>query len=155
MNTNPDPGDPLLDAILRDENWQQTSAACKAQALEKFQAHQRTRRLTRWTGGVLATVLVLTCGLHWLILPPSQMPIPLRAVVQQVAVPSRLPNATPLQQMAKDAKATPIQSPKPEYLSDQELLAAFPAGSCFLAYVDGKKELVFLDRNVERQYLHN
>ena len=40
---------------------------------------------------------------------------------------------------------------EPRYLTDGELLALFPNGSCFLAEVDGKKELIFLDPEVERQ----
>ena len=39
------------------------------------------------------------------------------------------------------------------YLTDDELLALFPEGSCFLAEVDGKKEQVFLDPEVQRQYV--
>jgi hypothetical protein len=34
-------------------------------------------------------------------------------------------------------------------LTDAELVAAFPKGSCFIAEVDGKKELVFFDPKVE------
>ena len=42
---------------------------------------------------------------------------------------------------------------KPRYLTDQELVAKFPKGSCFIAEVDGKKELVFLDPKVKRTYV--
>ena len=42
---------------------------------------------------------------------------------------------------------------KPRRLTDQELVAAFPKGSCFIAEVDGKKELVFLDPKVEHMYV--
>ncbi len=37
--------------------------------------------------------------------------------------------------------------------SDEELLALFPRGSCILAEIDGRKELVFLDPKLERLYL--
>ena len=42
---------------------------------------------------------------------------------------------------------------KPRHLTDAELVAAFPKGSCFIAEVDGRKELVFLDPQVERTYV--
>jgi len=42
---------------------------------------------------------------------------------------------------------------KPRRLTDKELVAAFPKGSCFIAEVDGKKELVFLDPKLERTYV--
>jgi hypothetical protein len=41
----------------------------------------------------------------------------------------------------------------PRRLTDEELVAAFPKGSCFIAEVDGKKELVFLDPKVQRTYV--
>ncbi len=54
--------------------------------------------------------------------------------------------------------AVPVltQSPSPAAshpLTDRELLAAFPPGSCFLAEVNGKKVLVFSDPAIEKQYL--
>jgi hypothetical protein len=42
---------------------------------------------------------------------------------------------------------------KPRHLTDQDLVAAFPKGSCFIAEVDGRKELVFFDPEVERTYV--
>ena len=50
---------------------------------------------------------------------------------------------------------SPVQkaSDRPRFLTDQELVAAFPKGSCFIAEVDGKKELVFLDPEVQRMYV--
>jgi hypothetical protein len=38
-------------------------------------------------------------------------------------------------------------------MTDKELLASFPEGSCFLAEVDGKEELIFVDPNLERKYM--
>ena len=130
MNTNPDfeREDALLNAVLRDESWQTANDACKAEALGAFQARQRVRRLTRWTGCVVTLAAVVACGVYWL----------------------GRPVAAPPQMAAKPPEAS-RESGKPRYLTDEELVASFPEGSCFLAEIDGKKQLVFLDHNVERQ----
>ena len=39
-------------------------------------------------------------------------------------------------------------------LTDEELIASFPSNSCFLAEVDGRQMLVFIDPRVEEQVLH-
>jgi len=132
MNTNPDPEreDALLNTVLRDESWQGTSAAFKAEAMGTFRARQRVRRLARWTSGALVLAAVVAGAVHWLGRPAK----------------------APRQLAVKQAKP-PEQTEKPRYLTDEELLASFPKGSCFLAEVDGKKELIFLDPNVERIYL--
>src|SRR5258705_4337524 len=39
-------------------------------------------------------------------------------------------------------------------LTDEGLLASFPPNSCFLAEVDGRKVLVFVDPVVEKEVLH-
>lgn len=126
MNPDPERDDALLDAMLCDESWQAASAACKSEALRTFRVRQRIRRLTRWAGsaGVLAAVIAVAA--HWL----GWRAAPPRPVTLAHAM---LPAA-----------------PAPRRLTDAELVAAFPKGSCFIAEVDGKKELVFFDPNVER-----
>lgn len=39
-------------------------------------------------------------------------------------------------------------------LTDEELIASFPSNSCFLAEVDGRQMLVFIDPRVEEKVLH-
>jgi len=120
----------LLDATLRDETWQAASAAFKAEALRTFRVRQRVRRLTRWAGGVAALAAAIAGVAHWFS-PRATAPRPI--MVAHVEVP-RAPA-------------------KPRLLTDAELVAAFPKGSCFIAEVDGKKELIFLDSKLERTYL--
>jgi hypothetical protein len=131
MKTNPDPNhdDPLLDAILRDDGWQAAHAAGKAEALGVFQARQRLRRLTRLAGSLAALAVAVVCAAHWLATPRQHKP-------RQYAIQS-----------------PPAKPEKSIYLTDAGLLALFPEGSCFLAEVDGKKKLVFLDPQVEREYI--
>lgn len=45
-------------------------------------------------------------------------------------------------------------SAHPATLTDEELIALFPPGSCFLAEVNGKKMLVFKDPEVRKQFFN-
>ncbi len=130
MKTNPDfePDDALVDAVLRDDSWQTASSALKAEAVGAFCRRQRLRRVARWSGAVIAAAAIVIGALHWLNRPAVQPPVMAQSPTPKVAAASK-------------------------YLSDEELLASFPAGSCFLAEVDGRKELVFVDPKLERLYL--
>ena len=132
MRTNADPerGDALLDALLQDETWQTANAAFKAEVLGTFRARQRVRRLTRWAGSVAAFVAVGAGVVHWF-----------------------GPPAAPPQHITVAHTQAPKAPDKPRHLTDQELVAKFPKGSCFIAEVDGKKELVFLDPKVGSRYV--
>jgi hypothetical protein len=132
MRTNPDPEteDALLDATLRDEAWLSVSTAFKAEALRTFRTRQRVRRLTRWAGSVAALAAVLAGLALWVGRPA---PAPRQVMVALTQAPT-----------APD---------EPRHLTDQDLVAAFPKGSCFIAEVDGRKELVFFDPEVERTYV--
>ena len=130
MNADPERDDALLDAMLRDEPWQAASTAFKAEALRTFRVRQRVRRLTRWAGSVAVLAAVTAAVMHW----------------------SGRPAAAP-RQVAMAHAEVPKAPDKPRRLTDAELVAAFPKGSCFIAEVDGKKELVFLDPKVERAYV--
>jgi hypothetical protein len=130
-NPDPDPEDALLEAVLRDDAWQAAHAAGKAQALGVFCARQRVRRWSRWAGGLAALAVVAACAAHWW-----------AGLLAQV-VP----------RLADQAPPPPAQPAKSIYLTDSQLLALFPQGSCFLAEVDGKKKLVFFDPKVEREYV--
>ena len=132
MNISPDPEKEhaIVDVVLRDEVWESASAACKAQALRVFQARQRFRRLTRWAAPLAALGIAATCGVYWL-----SRPLPTK------------------HQVARGSTQLPVQSDKPHDLSDQALVGLFPPGSCFIAEIDGQKELIFPDPNVERVFL--
>ena len=132
MRTNADPerDDALLDAMLRDDNWQTASAAFKTELLGTFRARQRVRRLTRSAAGAVALAAVIAGMVHWFG-PPE--PAPRQSTVAHTTVPKALE--------------------KPRYLTDGELVAKFPKGSCFIAEVDGQKQLVFFDPAVGRSYI--
>jgi hypothetical protein len=130
MNFDPERDDTLLDALLHDEHWQTASIAFKAEALRTVHARRRVRRLTRWAGSAAALAAVMATVAHW-----SSRP------------------AAPPRQITLAHAAAPKAPDEPRRLTDTELIAAFPKGSCFIAEVDGKKELVFLDPKLERIYV--
>ena len=126
MNPNPpdDRDDRLWQAVLADESWQAESAAGRATALAAFRARQQGRRLVRRLGVTGGLTLLLAVALWGL-----HRPAPLASEPKEAAAPSG------------------------RFLTDRELLGAFPPGSCFLAEVDGQMQLVFNDPAVERLYL--
>jgi hypothetical protein len=130
MNADPERDDALLDAMLQDENWQTASAAFKAEALRTFRVRQRIRWLTRWAGSVAVLAAVIAGAAHWFG-PRATAPRPI--MVAHIEVPK-----------APD---------QPRHLTDAELVAAFPRGSCFIAEVDGQKELIFFNPDLKRTYV--
>jgi hypothetical protein len=130
-NSSPEKENALLDAMLRDETWQAASAAFKTEALRTYHARQRVNRVVRFAGSVAVLAAVGVGLAHWL--GHSTAPAPNQLAAVRIEAP-RAPQ-------------------QPRQLTDQELVAAFPKGSCFIAEVDGKKELVFLDPKVERTYM--
>jgi hypothetical protein len=132
MNTNLDPEgeDRLLKNVLGDKTGPPGGAALKAQVLAAFRARQSLRRLTRWAAGVAAAAAAITCLVYW-----AGSPLPPR--MSLVQNPSQPPGA-----LARSS-----------FLTDAQLLASFPPGSCFLAEVNGHKELIFLDGDAQRRWL--
>ncbi len=131
MNTSFDPqrGDRVLEAVLRDGQWRLADAELKRKALGAFQARQRLRQMTRWTA-CAAVLAVFGYALHQ---------------------PARAPTAH--RQDVVKASPTLGQVQSQLLLTDRELLASFPRGSCFMAEVNGHRELVFVDSEVERKFL--
>ena len=131
MKIEPERGreEALLEALLGDEEWQAVNTAIKDRALGTFRARQRVRRLARSSLSVAACAAALAGVVFW------------------------FASTAGLRQSAANHSEAPRRLSGPRYLTDEELLASFPKGSCFLAEVDGKKELIFPDPNVERIYL--
>ena len=130
MNADPERDDALLDAMLRDDHWQAASTAFKVEALRTFHVRQRIRRLTRWAGTVAVLAAVIAGVAHWFG-PRATAPRPI--MVAHIEIPK-----------APD---------QPRHLTDAELVAAFPKGICFIAEVDGQKELIFFNPDLKRTYV--
>ena len=131
MNNPNDPEreDALLRSVLGDEDWQAAGGALKHRAMDAFRARQRMRRFGRWCGGGVALLALIACAV-WL------------------GSPARTPR--------REAGRPPQQNrhaPAVDYVSDEQLLASFPKGSCFIAEIDGRKQLVFLNPQRARTYV--
>ena len=139
MKTSRDPErpDPLLDAVLRSEQWESTEAKFKAQAMAAFETQQRVRHWTRFAASI-ALLAIAIAGTIYLSKPSS-------------TVQSNLALAEPPPVAPSLAESLPSGSSR--FLTDEQLLASFPEGSCFIAEIDGHKELVFLNPELERVYL--
>jgi hypothetical protein len=129
MNLDPEKEDRFLKTVLSDEAGPPGGAALKAEVMAAFRARHALRRMARWASGVTAAIAI--AGLFFWLGHPLPPPKP----------PARNPSAL----------AGPPSHP--QFLTDAQLLASFPPGSCFLAEVDGHKELIFVDKDARRRYL--
>jgi hypothetical protein len=125
MNNGPESEeDLLLKAALADDEWKTLSATLKNRSLQAFRHRRNIRRCLR--GGIICAVLLA------IVIEASRFrPTPARPL-----------------SAVHQAMATAAATPAPEIprLSDQEVLALFPSGSCAIAEIDGRKQLVFFDQ---------
>jgi hypothetical protein len=110
----------LLNAALGDEDWQALSSSVKRKALAVMGAERRKRRLRLWIGQA-ACLSALLLGFAWWLRPSLS------------SHAARRPSSS---------APAPVEH---QFISEQQMLAMFPSGSCVLAEVDGQKELVFFD----------
>lgn len=123
MNNVREPNDidALLDAVLADDDWGALSVRLKREALVTIGEARRRRRVRRWIGR--AACVALLAGAVWWMRGPA-----------------------PDRGLAADTPGQPAPAgARDPFVSEDEMLAMFPAGSCVIAEVDGRKELVFLD----------
>lgn len=115
----PNDGDALLNAVLMDGDWHSLKCALKREALAAVKQTRRKRRLLLGSGQAVCAAMLLVGAGWWLRAPASREVPRVETVVQSVA--------------------------GGRFISEEEMLAMFPAGSCVVAEVDGQKELVFFD----------
>lgn len=134
MNVDPErkAKEALLDAVLKDDVWQTTDQELRTLAVDAIRGHRRRRR--QWRMAAVALGLMAMIGLAM----RGSRPGPAAAMT---------PVATPT---GSSSAPSPLRD---RYLSDDELLSQFPPGSCVLVEVDDRRQLVFLDRDVERDHL--
>ena len=132
-NAEPDERERLLRDVLGGESFETFNAESKQQAMVAFRrAHLIRRALT-------------TAGMA--------------GVIGLVAVASMMAYQWHGRQAAREgisqiASANTSGATKPELISEEQLVALFPAESCFVAEVDGKKLLVFRSAELRKQYLY-
>ena len=119
----------LLDDLLQEDASPEWHADGKEKALAAF----RQARLWKRVGLIsrLAAVVAVLAGGAFLTHLLKNSPVP------------------PVNELASQPVAAPLPT-----LTDDQLLASFPANTCFLAEVDGRKILVFVDPEVQKKYVH-
>ncbi len=113
----------LLNAALADDEWQTLSASLKHRSLQAFRGRRRLRRSLR--GGLAAAAVLLAAAVAiW----QTRHPAPAPATPHPVA-------------------AAPVQpTPGIPHMTDEQLLALFPKGSCAIVEIEGRKQLIFFDQ---------
>ena len=171
MKNNPDQNspDPLLDAILRAESWEPVNAAAKAAALRELSVLRRRRH---WLSTAAVTLAAgLAAAVIWPTLPSSppqlQTPSPKietassnqhsaisNPLPSSVASPSssqlETPNSKP-ETSSPAVAASPLPPAPVRHITEAQLLALFPKGSCLIAEINGQEQLVFFDHQIETQ----
>jgi hypothetical protein len=118
----PNDVDGLLNALLADDDWHALNGSLKREALAVMGAAKRRRRLRLWFGQA-ACVAALLVGAAWWLRPPTPGTAP-------VAETSGQPGSARAEE---------------QFISEEEMVAMFPTGSCVVAEVNGQKTLVFFD----------
>ncbi|HTB62415.1 MAG TPA: hypothetical protein VK737_02405 [Opitutales bacterium] len=149
MKNEPEPNrdDALLDAVLGGDTWPELNAAAKNAALAEFHVVQRRRRVRIWLAQA-AAIMLLAAGVAWWPHATTTAPAP-------------KPTTFATNNMTKQATAIPTQTATaltakpvatgPHYISEAEMLALFPQGSCTIAEVNGQQQLLFFDHKVEEE----
>jgi hypothetical protein len=111
----------LLNTVMADDDWLALNASLKREAMATMDAARRRRRVQHSLCRFACVAALLTAVAWWF--RPS---VPGNAPVTQAA-------------------AQPVPAIDQQYIGEEEMLAAFPPGSCVLAEIDGQKRLIFFD----------
>jgi len=112
----------LLNAVLADDDWQALNGTLKREALAAFGVERRRPRLRRSLEHAACMATLLAWVGWWLC--------------------SAIPGPAPIAQKPGRIGLSAVGKP---FISEEQMLAMFPAGSCVVAEIDGQKELVFFD----------
>ncbi len=128
-----DKSDRLLEDVLLGDEFRQADAAAYQSACEALSQRRRARRILVLSRNC-ALALVFLCATVWI----SETGLKHSHSTRTVALPSQGQTR-----------------PSEKSLSDEELLAAFPPGTCALTEIDGRKVLVFRDDEARKRFLMN
>jgi hypothetical protein len=131
--------DPLLTDLVSDSDFNRFRGELKKRALTRFRRCQAWRRVRRMGAAVVLIAVAVLALLR----------IPERAGRSRLVATA--PGFDHQPSAAAAARMTP--STQMTAISDEELLASFPLGSCFLAEVNGETMLVFTDDKVRSEVL--
>ena len=121
MNKTSKPEEKILDAVFADENWQALDARCGELAISALRTRKRKRFIAVCSPILVALIAVCSNG-WWFRSKPTTAAITPATAPAPASAPVTLPSIT-----------------------EEEMLALFPAGSCVIAEVDGRRQLVFFD----------
>jgi hypothetical protein len=145
----------LIQRALADENWNAFDTQLRANARQTFSAVKRRRRIA--FVGAQAAALIVAGIAAWSLLQPrntdelgsrGHQPAQNSAFKNPRAV---MPAATGENSASQFARLADPEEPSvspPKIITEEQMLAMFPAGSCLLAEINGEKQLVFLDPTV-------
>ena len=121
MNKTSKPEQKIFDAVFADENWRALDARCGELGISALRTRKR-KRLFAVCAPVLVGLVVICSNGGWLRSKPTTAALTPATAPVTASVPVTLPSIT-----------------------EEEMLALFPAGSCVIAEVDGHRQLVFFD----------
>ena len=125
----------LIRAALADQNWESCQARLRNHGLTTLRAAKRSRARLNVIGQLSALAIVLallwSLGQHTRNLSSS--------------------GARPLAELQPQSTLFASSRVSVSYITEEQMLAIFPKGSCILAEVNGQKELVFFDPGKARQ----
>jgi len=134
----------LTNAALTDEGWE----AYRGQLRDEGLAALRAKRLTRrWMSAAQIAAMLVVCGaVLWSL--DGTKGIRNKQVARNRDRISNLsgPPVNSNTLRAGDRPRSGGQKPPLPYVTEEEMMAMFPKGSCVVAEVNGQKELVFLDQ---------
>ena len=115
------------------------NTAVKTATLRAFQQRYRVRRLLRLSLVFAALISALS------LFHATKRPIQLTEMSGNGQAPAAFDD--------HGLKIT-AQAPNSSIISDEDLLALFPPGSCWLAEIDGRKQLIFADDALQSNYMN-
>jgi hypothetical protein len=123
----------LLDALLADETWDTCSGQVHHNGLAALRATKKSRGRHTTAVQMIAVIAVFSAAATVLIQPE-------RGWLSRSSVESAGPSP-------QQATPAPLQSTTAQisYITEDQMVAMFPEGSCVLAEIDGHKQLVVLD----------
>ena len=130
----------LLNEVFRTDSIDPCGGQLKERAWAEFRRARSVRRIASISSAALALAVLVAGGL---LFRASERSKSGTLTAMPVRPESKRPTAVQAKDRAND-----------DALTDEQLLAFFPADSCFIAEVDGRKILVFRNPEVRQKYFH-
>jgi hypothetical protein len=130
----------LLNEVFRTDSFDAFSGQLKERAWAEFRRARFIRRIALISSAAAAVTALVAGGL---LFRGSE-----RNKTRSLA-------KTPVRTESKGPTAVQVEAPTNDAtLTDEQLLAFFPADSCFIAEADGRKILVFRSLELRQKYFH-